>query len=267
VQPYIRAGYVFCPLCIEQDSVIHVRWDWCFAGLIRCSVHDSLLQLGCRACGEPDPLSFGTALTSASRACQSCSTDLTFQSSPLSKASVKNISAIDQAYRDALLSVAPNSTLLGETSDEQFQSCVDDILEFLAPKRCWRYKTLSRAQQNGSMSNQPRLLAILDLILNASPAADRQTRSNRHRRSLKLWTRILSSAPESDIFALKRSSRRWPAAIRARFDHAWSHHERDTLRWRTDSSCRPVQDLSTVTSRKIQDLDTAKLASKQKSKI
>jgi hypothetical protein len=32
---------------------------------------------------------------------------------------MKNISAIDQAYRDALLSVAPNSTLLGETSDEQ----------------------------------------------------------------------------------------------------------------------------------------------------
>src|SRR5258708_18527855 len=84
---------------------------------------------------------------------------------------------------------------------------------------------------------------------------------------LKLWTRMLSSLPESDIYALKRSSRRWPAAIRARFDHAWSHHERDTLRWRTDSSCRPVQDLSTVTSPKIQDLSTAKLASEQKSKI
>jgi hypothetical protein len=51
------------------------------------------------------------------------------------------------------------------------------------------------------------------------------------------------------------------------FDHAWCHHERDTQRWRTDSSCRPVQDLSTVTSPKIQDLSTAKLASKQKSKI
>ena len=59
---------------------------------------------------------------------------------------MKNISAIDQAYRDRLLSVAPNSTLLGETSDEQFQSCVDDILEFLAPKRSWRHKTLGRAQ-------------------------------------------------------------------------------------------------------------------------
>jgi len=42
----LRAAYAFCPLCIAQDSIIHVRWDWCFAGLIRCSVHDALLQLG-----------------------------------------------------------------------------------------------------------------------------------------------------------------------------------------------------------------------------
>jgi hypothetical protein len=63
-------------------------------------------------------------------------------------------------------------------------------------------------------------------------------RSNRHRRCLKLWTRILSSASESDLYTLKGSSRGWPAAIRARFDHEWSHHERDTLRWRTDSGCR-----------------------------
>jgi len=28
----LRAGYAFCPPCIAQDSIIHVRWDWCFAG-------------------------------------------------------------------------------------------------------------------------------------------------------------------------------------------------------------------------------------------
>jgi hypothetical protein len=246
----LRAGYAFCPLCIAQHSVIHVRWDWCFAGLIRCSVHDSLLRLGCPACGEADPLSFDTTFTNASRACQSCSTDLTLQTSPLSKASLKNISAIDQAYRDALMSVAPNSTLLGQTSDEQFQSCIDDILEFLARKRSWQHKTLATAQQNGSISDQPRLLAILDVIMNAAPSADRQTRSNCHRRSLKLWARIFSSAPESDIYALKRSSRRWPAAIRARFDHPWSRRERDALRWRTDFSLPTVSDLSAATSRK-----------------
>jgi hypothetical protein len=244
----LRAGYAFCPLCIAQDSVIHVRWDWCFAGLIRCSVHDSLLRLGCLACGEPDPLSFGTVPTNASRVCQSCSTDLTLQT--LSNASLKNTSAIDQAYRDALLSIAPNSTLLGQTSDEQFQSCIDDILEFLARKRSWRHRTLAKAQQNGSMSDQPRLPAILDLIMNAVPAADRQTRSNCHRRSLKLWTRIFSSASEIDIYALKRSSRHWPEAIRARFDHAWSHRERDALRWRTQFGLLAVHDLTAVTPQK-----------------
>jgi hypothetical protein len=40
----IRAGYGFCPSCIAQDSIIHVRWDWCFAGLIRCPVHDIALD-------------------------------------------------------------------------------------------------------------------------------------------------------------------------------------------------------------------------------
>jgi hypothetical protein len=78
---------------------------------------------------------------------------------------VENISAIDQAYRDALLPVAPNSTLLGETSHEQFQSCMDDILELLARKRSRRHKTLGKAQHNGSMSDQPKRLVILDLIL------------------------------------------------------------------------------------------------------
>jgi hypothetical protein len=83
------------------------------------------------------------------------------------------------------------------------------------------------------MSDQPRLLAIVDLILNAIPAVDRQTRSNRHRKSLRLWTKILSSVDENDECALKRSSRCWPAAVRARFDHARAHHERTKVRWRT----------------------------------
>jgi TniQ len=75
----LRAGYAFCPLCIAHDSIIHVPWDWCFAGLIRCSVHDALLQFGCQACEEPDPLIFGPTLTIPSHACRSCGIDLTLR--------------------------------------------------------------------------------------------------------------------------------------------------------------------------------------------
>jgi hypothetical protein len=84
------------------------------------------------------------------------------------------------------------------------------------------------------MANQPRLMAIVELISNAIPATDPQTRSNRHRRSLKLWTKILSSVDENDECALKQSSRSWPAAVRARFDHVRAHRERNKLLWRTD---------------------------------
>jgi hypothetical protein len=230
----LRAGYAICRPCIAHDSIIHVRWDWCFAGLIRCSVHDALLQLGCQACEEPDPLIFGPTLTIPSHACRSCGIDLTLRTGRSKEALAGDIAAIDQAYRAALMSVEPNSALLGQVSDQQFQSLVDDLLELLAREKYRQQLTRFNQQQKGPFSDQPRLAAIVDLILNAIPATDPQTRSNRHRRSLKLWTKILFSVRENDEVALNRSSRSWPVAVRARFDHARTHHERKKLRWRTD---------------------------------
>jgi TniQ len=229
----LRAGYAFCPLCIAQDLIIHVRWDWCFAGLIRCNVHDALLQLGCQICEEPDPPIFSATQTMASHACGSCGTDLTLRTGRSKHALARNITAIDQAYRAALMSVEPNSELLGQVSDEQFQSLVDDLLELLADEKCRQQLRRCKRQQEGSLSAQPRLAALADLILNAIPMTDPQTRSNRHRRSLKLWTKILCPIRENDEVALKRSTRSWPAAVRARFDHAQTHRERNKRLWRT----------------------------------
>jgi len=229
----LRAGYAFCPLCIAQDSVIHVRWDWCFAGLIRCSVHDSPLWLGCQGCGEPDPLTFGS-LTSPFRGCRSCGSDLTLRTNRSGEILTSEITAINKAYRDALLSVTPTLTWLGHATSAQFQSFVDDILQLLVRQNHRQQMQHGKGRQSTSVSDQPRLLAVVDLIFNAIPATDRQTRSNRHRRSLKLWTKILSSVHETEVPALRQSSRCWPVPIRARFDHAWAVYERTRLRWRTD---------------------------------
>lgn len=42
-----RLAYAFCPLCIAEQSIIHIRWEWCFACIARCSsaftVHHSSL--------------------------------------------------------------------------------------------------------------------------------------------------------------------------------------------------------------------------------
>jgi hypothetical protein len=172
--------------------------------------------------------------TSPRSALCSCGTDLTLRTGRSEQALAGNITAIHQAYRAALMSVEPNSALLGQVSDEQFKSLVDNLLELLAREKCRQQLRHSKRQQKGSISDQPGLAAIVDLILNAIPATDPQTRSNRQRRSLKLWTKILSSIRENDEVALKRSTRSWPVDVRARFDHARTHHERNKLRWRTD---------------------------------
>jgi len=160
------------------------------------------------------------------------------QTNPSSEKLPSEITAINKAYRDVLLSITSNSTLLGHVTSPQFQSFVDDILELLERQNHRQQMRCGKRWQNTSVSGQPRLSAIVvvDLILNAIPAADRQTRCNRHRRSLKLWTKILSSVPENEVRALKQSSRCWPAAIRGRFDHAWANHERTKPWWRTDPS-------------------------------
>jgi hypothetical protein len=140
----LSAGYAFCRLCIAQDSIIHIRWDWCFAGLIRCSAHGALLHLGCQACGESDPLFFGGALAMPSPACRSCGIDLTMRTGQSKEVLSKKISTIDQVYRAALKSLEPSSALLGQVTDQQFQSLVDDLSDLLARERSRQQATHSK---------------------------------------------------------------------------------------------------------------------------
>lgn len=57
-----RVRYAFCPRCLASQRVMHVRWDWCVACLIRCAVHRGPLLDDCPACGEPDPLPFQVSM-------------------------------------------------------------------------------------------------------------------------------------------------------------------------------------------------------------
>jgi len=231
----IRAGYGFCPSCIAQDSIIHVRWDWCFAGLIRCSIHDIALELGCPVCKEPDPLAFGPVVANLLPACQSCGANLIVRTNHRCMPSAKDLTAINRAYRNALLCMPPKPELLGQATDQQFQSFVDDILRVLDREASRKQMRALTQKLDNMFPEQPRLEAIAGLILNAIPSSDRQTRTNRHRRSLKLWTKILAGLPERNAFTLKQASYSWPSSIRFRFAHAYSCYERATLRWRAFS--------------------------------
>jgi hypothetical protein len=82
-----------------------------------------------------------------SHACRSCSIDLTLRTGRSKEDLAGDIAAIDQAYRAALMSAEPNSTLLGQVSDEQFQSLVDDLLELLAREKYRQQLTRFNQQQ------------------------------------------------------------------------------------------------------------------------
>jgi hypothetical protein len=71
-----RVGYAFCPSCIANQHVVHVRWEWCFASVIRCSVHRIPLQVACPVCGESDPLSFDLPDLKPNRTCWACGASL-----------------------------------------------------------------------------------------------------------------------------------------------------------------------------------------------
>ncbi|HEY6851018.1 MAG TPA: hypothetical protein VI320_33010 [Terracidiphilus sp.] len=56
----------------------------------------------------------------------------------------KKISTIDQVYRAALKSLEPSSALLGQVTDQQFQSLVDDLRDLLARERSRQQATHSK---------------------------------------------------------------------------------------------------------------------------
>jgi hypothetical protein len=151
------------------------------------------------------------------------------------------------------MSVKPDSVLLGQTTDHQFQSLVDDLLDLVTNKNSRQRPRRPKRSQTDSVSDQPRLDAIVDLISNASPAPDPLTRSNRHRRSLKLWTNILSTLRDEDEAQLKQSSLSWPTAVRARFAHAQVRHERNSRWWRDDLLSLGNPGFKCTTSQQIRD--------------
>src|SRR5580658_3488404 len=87
---------------------------------------------------------FGVTLGIPSHACRSRGIDLTLRTGRSNEALAGNITAIDQACRAVLMSVEPNSALLGQVTDEQLQFLVDDLLELLA--RLKSIQLLSRSK-------------------------------------------------------------------------------------------------------------------------
>jgi hypothetical protein len=211
-----RARYAFCPPCLASQKVIHVRWDWSVACVIRCVVHRTALCDGCPACGEPDPLTFAGFDSPRSAVCRACGADLTANPNNAEDPERKSsIQPVERAYRAMLSGLAPDPTLLGKATHKAFRQFVEDMLHMLN----YGLNLSSPWPTDGvpRFSKRDILQIIAALIENAAPSRDNRTRARRYCQGLKLWATLLGIVSVLEGDSLERSSRRWPASLQRRF--------------------------------------------------
>jgi hypothetical protein len=217
-----RVGYAFCPLCVANQDVIHASWEWCFACLPRCSVHRIPLQDTCPLCGESDPLNFYSLDLIPNPTCWACGASLVdpTENSPQVRKYDPVIRAIEDAYRAALLGIAPHPSLVGTTTDCAFRRFVDDVLQLLI---CFPQSGSAprNRKENGTAlrSRQTSFAMISELIANTAPGSDPWERQSRYHRSLKFWADLftLPTFSESDAISLEHASMYWPLVLQKRF--------------------------------------------------
>jgi hypothetical protein len=220
---HLRVGYAFCPPCIATQRVIHVHWEWCFACVVRCSVHRTPLQVACPVCGERDPLSFESQNLKPNPTCWACGGSLIDPS--VNTSCVSNyepaIRAVEEAYRDALLGIAPQPSLVGKATDRAFRRFVDDMLQLLIsfpqPSSLPQNK---RDKEAVLPSRQNPFAMIVELIANAAPSSDKRVQGFRYRQSLRIWAYLFSLIAEPEGYSLELASRHWPIALQRRFASA-----------------------------------------------
>ena len=224
-----RLRYAFCPQCVSLQKTLHIRWDWCFAALLRCGVHRSPLIDSCPQCGEIEPLSFSPPTKLPSLVCRSCFKDLTHPPDQHNYVPDDDIIAIvEAAYRSSLIGLAWNQRLLDNATDRAFRRFIEDLLELLivvlsSPAECSdRFVSLS-------LSRQSLLSIIAELVRNATLTSDPKCRNVRYRRSLLLWSSLFQILSDRQGKELERCSRYWPISLRQRFTTALEHRCRK--RW------------------------------------
>ena len=209
-----RIRYAFCPRCLTGQRVIHVRWDWSVACLIRCAIHRAPLLDGCPVCGEADPLTFAAGLELIpSPLCRSCGNDLRAAAdSPDSIKQENEIQAVEDAYREVLQGIAPR--LIHKATDRAFRLFVEDVLSLLT-----RSLNTSTMSWTGTVpfSRQDILQIIAALIANAAPGSDACAQRKHYARGLHLWATLLSIIPEHEGQTIEQASVLWPLALRRRF--------------------------------------------------
>ena len=221
-----RIRYAWCPQCLTEQKSLHIRWDWCFAALVRCAVHRTALLDGCPHCGGVDPLNFSLSGTLPAFQCRSCFTDLTWSSKETNYLPDDNIiSVVETAYRSALLGIASHPKLLDNATDRAFRRFIEDMLQTLL------VILSSRTECPGSLRplllpRRSLLMIIAELVRNATSTEDSIHRRAHYRRSLVLWSTLFQVMSDLQGKELERCSQFWPLSLRRRFATALEHRRR-----------------------------------------
>jgi hypothetical protein len=230
-----RVGYAFCPVCVANQHVIHVHWEWCFASVVRCSIHRTPLQVECPDCGESDPLNFESQDLKPRYTCWACGGSLTDQAANYRsvRKDERAIQAVEEAYRAALLGASPHPSLVGKATDRAFRRFIDDMLQLLISIPQPSSVTQNKRDKGATIPpRQSPFALIAELIANAAPSTDKRVQSFRYRQSLKIWTYLFTLISEPEGYSLEVASRHWPMALQRRFASAL--HLRTRRRWPYD---------------------------------
>ena len=225
---WARVRYAHCPVCLGTQTQPHIRWEWCFAGLVHCPLHLVELQDGCPHCGEMDPLHFGPPDEPGPARCSTCRALLgTEETAVQPHVDWEAENAVTEAYRAALRGVAPHPQLLGRATSREFRRFVHDVLEILgeslAPPPTY--------PSAGLITRQDLLTIVGDLVRTAAPSVTDRQRRARAARSLVLWDALLTALWPWRADSLEALSCRWPLAIRRRLASAVLRRTR--RRWRS----------------------------------
>jgi TniQ len=225
-RPWQRVRYAHCPICL-RTSPPYVRWDWCFAALTRCASHRVALHDGCQRCGDVDPLGFSAPDPQDAR-CKSCRAPLSegrHRHPRTVRIDEEGEDVVGDAYRAALRAVAPHPALLGKATHGEFRCFVNDMLQILS--QCLEQHPACPTRD--MVPREDLLTMISALIRNAAPSASPRQRSARYRRSLVLWVALIRLIDHIQGDRLEEMSRRWPVALRRRFESGMLRRSRK--RW------------------------------------
>lgn len=213
-----RLRYAFCPQCIAQQKTLHIRWDWCLAAFVHCTLHRYPLLDACPSCGAVDPLRF-TPTTLFQFLCRCCSADLTRSPRQGSiSADDDLIFTIETAYRSNLLGLSRYPKLLDNATDPAFRRFIEDMLGLLAEMLSSRSGELD-CGLNG-VPRQVSLHIIAEIVRNSTPSNDPTQRGARHRRTQMLWSTLFQVLTHSQWQTIVHCTELWPRSLRLRFASA-----------------------------------------------